>query len=292
MGTTLRLVDGDLSVTLRPSQPSFSDPIFVQSYDLGFPDIREVKQDSTGQSGTLDLTEFHGAKTITVEATVVDDLTMTRHEWLDVLKILCHPARRPYMYVQCDGWASERRMVLRANRLSCVIDKTGGVAIKTSLAWTVPTGLLEAVEVDETRMRVVGAAIGGTFPVSFEPTGVSFTPSNSATVNEIVNEGTATTPPLYRIYGGCTGPQVSNGTTGEVMSFPDMSVPAGHYVEVDVANRTVYLDGNPALNYYRFIDWTVSTWWELKPGLTLISLSTASQDSDCELLIRHRPRWL
>jgi hypothetical protein len=37
MTTTLRLVDGDTIVTLRPAQPTSSDALYVETYDLGFP---------------------------------------------------------------------------------------------------------------------------------------------------------------------------------------------------------------------------------------------------------------
>lgn len=292
MTTTLRLVDGDTTVTLRPEQPAATDAIFVESYDLGFPQAREATQDAAGQSGVVDLTAFHGGRTVTVEVAILDDGSLTRHQWADQLRIMCHPAKRPYLYVQQDGWMAERRVMLRGSQFSMVIDRASKARLKASLSWAAPHGVLESADVTEYRIATITSGIGLTFPVDWASTGLSFTPANSAATTTIVNNGTATAVPFYRIYGAITSPQILNSTTGETLHLPDMVVPAGEFVDIDVANRTVYLNGSPSNSYYRYIDWSVSTWWEFQPGTTLMALSASSQDSNAALLVQFRERWL
>lgn len=292
MTTTLRLVDGATEVVLRPASPSSADPIFLTEYDLGFPEMRETAQEAAGQSGTIDLTTLHGGRNVSMELVVVDDGTMTRHQRADLLRILCHPAKRPYLYVLQDGWSAERRMVLRGNQFSMAVDSTAKARLKATVAWAAPYGVLESTTVSEYHIRPAGGGSGWTFSHSFPSTNVRFTASNSTSVTSIVNTGTATAAPVFRISGTMTGPTIRNGTTGEVLTLPNMSVPAGQFVDVDVAARTVYLNGTPGSTYYQYIDWSTSTWWEFQPGTNLLSLSALAQDSSAELVVFFRERWL
>lgn len=292
MTTTLRLVDGDTAITLRPDAPSASDALYVEQYDLGFPQARETSQEAAGQSGIIDLTQFHGGRTVTVELAILDDGSLTRHQWADRLRIMCHPAKRPYLYVQQDGWLAERRILLRGNQFSMIVDRASKARLKASLSWAAPYGVLEAADLTEYRMGTNTSGAGLSFQVSWGSTGLAFTPANSSATTSIVNNGTATAVPFYRIYGAISGPQILNSTTGEVLSLPNMSIAAGDFVDIDVANRTVYLNGVPSNSYYQYIDWSVSTWWELQPGTTLLALSAASQDSNAALLVQFRERWL
>lgn len=292
MTTTLRLVDGDTTVTLRPEQPAATDAIFVESYDLGFPQMRETVQDAAGQSGVIDLTAFHGGRTVSVEVAILDDGSLTRHQWADQLRIMCHPAKRPYLYVQQDGWSAERRIMLRGSQFSMVIDRASKARLKASLSWAAPAGVLEAADLTEQRLTTISAVDGLILPISFDSTGLSLTPSNSATTTEITNSGTATSAPVFRLYGAISGPQITNQATGEVLSLPDLVIASGDFVDIDIAARTAYLNGVPGNSVYRFIDWSVSTWWEFQPGQNLLAFAAASQDSNAALLVQYRERWL
>jgi hypothetical protein len=227
-----------------------------------------------------------------VELAIFDDLTMTRHQWADQLRVLCHPAKRPYLYVQQDGWSAERRIQLRGSQFSMVVDRASKARLKASLAWMAPAGVLEAVDLTEYRLTTISAIDGLTLPIAFGSTGLSLTPSNSATTTEITNNGTATAAPVFRLYGGIGGPQLTNQATGEVLSLPDLTIAAGDFVDIDVAARTAYLNGVPGNSVYRYIDWSVSTWWEFQPGQNLLALAAASQDSNASLLVQFRERWL
>jgi hypothetical protein len=289
MTNTLRLVDGDTTIILRPNMPSRADPIVVQSHELTMPTPRVLDQVRAGRSGVDDLTQYHDAAVFKAALIVRGDGALTRHQYMDLLRGLAAPYKRPYLYIQRDGWPSERRAMLRGDPVTSVVERHSVVRLEASIQFQIPGGVLEAPDpLSSVTIRPTIATTGKTYPVTYPKTYVAG--GGSATL--VTSGGNVPTPPLLRLYGTCTDPVIRNVTTGQQLEFDNISIAAGNYLEVDVEARTVLLNGDPALSYYSKLNFTTSDWWDLQPGANLITVATGSQDASCELDLYYRDRWI
>lgn len=131
----------------------------------------------------------------------------------------------------------------------------------------------------------LSAAAGGlTFPLIFPFT---FTGSGGgmATVN---NTGVVPTPPVYKVHGACTNPEVlivGNGKrivlTGEIAD--------GDFIELDVSNRTVRLNG--ITNRTSLLDFQRTDWSELETGSESIRLLASSFNVNARVDVFYRPAY-
>jgi hypothetical protein len=287
---TVRLVDGSTVIWLRPSQATRIDPIICSSHELTTPAPRVVTQQRSGRDGVDDLTQYHDSASFKANLLVFDDVTnsLTRHQVADTLRAISAPQKRPYLYIQRDGWLTERRCQLRADPHSYVVDRNAMQRLQVSLQFEIPGGVLEDVNQSTAVIRPILASLGRTYTKSYP---WAFVAGSGGTNSIITSQGNVSTPPLMRMYGGCSNPTVKNVTTGQQLSFTNVSLAAGQYLEIDVAARTVYLNGDSSLSYYNKLDFTVSAWWELQPGANSIATSTTAQDASCELDMFWYDRW-
>lgn len=288
---TARLVDnsgGELLVLT--STIASSDPIAVESWDLGFPDIRAVTQADPGADGEIDLTSRVGGRAITAACNIVGDADSTG-TWYRRFRALMHPRRRYYLHLQRDGWSSERRILVRPDSLTDAIDSTSTAAIETQAAWRAPGGLWESVTATTVTINASGSVEGGmSFPVTFPLGFGTGTISGSATV--AVDDEGEPTPPTWDLYGPCTNPVVTNTSTGEQFGFATLVLASGEFVRVDHGARTVYLNADANASRYGDVDWTVSTWWLLTPDAAQVAFVPASPGAGCHALLSWRDRWI
>jgi hypothetical protein len=285
----MSLVDGAVTIPLAVAGAPNPCAVVVKSYDLGYPDVREVKTDLPGQSGTLDLTTLHGARIVKLQVSIVDVPGVSKHETFDALRAACHPAHRPVLYAQCDGWAQQRVFMMRGQPASCVVGPTNAAYLEASLAWLVPSGVMaSAVTHSVTLYPPASALTGVIFPVTFP---LSWVPGSTVGIQAVVNEGTEPSFPVWQCYGMAQNVTLINRTTGDLFRV-NVSIPDGHFVTVDMAARTACLDGNPALSVYGDIDFTVSNWWPLAPGVNEVQLETDASDLGAQVLLAWLDLWV
>lgn len=284
MTTSVRLYDGTTTLWLRTVTPVGTDPIIARSYDLTSAAPRVNTQPYAGRSGVNDLTEFHDGATFQTNLVIRDLGGLTRHQWVDQLRAMLQPRNRPYLYLQRDGWLTERRALVRGASLTNPVDRVSKARLEVSLQVEIPSGVLESATMSSDTIRPASAAAGRTYPQVFP---FAYTAGDSGSVKIITTGageyGVAPTPAVMRYYGACTDPEVINQTLGETFALTGVTLSAGQYMEIDMGNRTVLLNGDPALSYYSAIDFAVSTWWELQPGANLLTASAATTDASCEL---------
>lgn len=287
MTNSIRIVDGATSVWLRPPTPSASDAIICASSELPLAAPRVVGQQRVGRSGVTDLTSLHDSTTFRCRLLVRNDAVGslgTRHQIADLLRSLTAAHKRPFLYIQRDGWSGERRAELRGDSASYVVDKISAVMLDISLQWVVPAGVLEDPTQQVGTLRPTTSHTGRSYPRSYvSGSGWSYTPAGAGSTVTVTSSGTIPTPPILRAYGAFTEPVITNLTTGGVIELDAVSVSAGSYLEIDVGARTVLLNGDPSLSYYNKINFATTSWWELQPGANLISMTTGTQDASCEL---------
>ena len=289
---TARLADdtGSTLITLTSADVA-TDPIAVESWDLGFPEVRAVADADPAADGEIDATTHVGARGITAQMTVVGDDTDTAGVWYRRLRALCHPRRRYWLHMQRDGWAAERRIQVRPDSLTDPIDSTAAVLLTVQASWRAPYGLWQSITDDTVTLAPSGATEPGfTFPVHFPYTFGTGVASGATTVT--VDDESEPTLPTIDIYGPCVNPVVSNLTAGTQFAFTSLILTAGQFVRITFRDRTVLLDGSAASSRYGDVDWTVSTWWTLQPGVNQLAFTPTAPTAGCQARVSWPSLWI
>jgi phage-related protein len=122
--------------------------------------------------------------------------------------------------------------------------------------------------------------------------GLAFLSGNSLNQGVVTNEGSEKASPIIFIRNQASNPQIVNQTNGQSITVKNMSITDGHYLVIDVANRTILMDGDPNNSRYGYIDWTSSNWLVLEPGNNTIQYNASSPGSNSTVDILWRGRWI
>lgn len=121
----------------------------------------------------------------------------------------------------------------------------------------------------------------------FATSGDLFNQSAGATA-AVNNTGTRPTPPMFRVYGYATSAQVLLVGTDQRIALTGTIAP-GDFVEIDVAERTLKLNGTSPAQY--LIDAATTTWFELPRGTSTVRLLAGSNDSVTRVDVLFRPAY-
>jgi hypothetical protein len=125
----------------------------------------------------------------------------------------------------------------------------------------------------------VAATPGGfTFPITFP---LTFGTGGTSGIVAVENLGNIASPPSFRIYGPITNPTLRNETTGKQLSLA-LVVASGDYVDIDVKNSSVLLNGTAN----RYSSLSSAQWWYLEPGINQIRYSASSGSSTVDMTYR------
>jgi len=114
-------------------------------------------------------------------------------------------------------------------------------------------------------------------------TALSVAASASAT-----NAGTYPTSAIMRIKGPVTNPTVTNIEASSSLQF-NITVASGQYLEIDLLNRGVLLNG---VTNKRSTMTIPSRWFMLQPGANTLVLTASSLGSGSGLEVDYRSAWL
>lgn len=284
-----KLIDGERVLTLAPSTQWR-----VQHLDLGMPDVREVVEDRPLYDGTLDETRFHGARLVTLAGKAVGDADSAPGSLLDELARFCHLGRRPWLVYRLDG-QGERRILLRGDRRSAPLEVGTGGIVKWQASWRAPRGVQESDTLHEATANPSEGEPGRVYDLTFAR---SYPASAGAGALSIANAGNTSADAVLRIFGPCTGPRVENRDAGGRLEFTaagGLTIADGDYAEVDLAERTATLNGDPGtslLRYLEYADPARSSWWRLAPGSNLVRFYPHSATPPSSMQIFWRDTWL
>jgi hypothetical protein len=109
---------------------------------------------------------------------------------------------------------------------------------------------------------------GLTWPITWNP--VTWLPGGLPTT--ITNSGNVIAYPVITLTGSATNPTITNTTTGQLFSILGLTTTGTDVITIDMANRTVLLNGGSILGYVT----TTSSWWPLLVGGNSIKLTTGN----------------
>lgn len=282
--TAVRLVDGAREMSL-----SGRDDLRLHSLDVPFPDVRSVVEPRSDDDGVLDTTTRHGARAAAIQLRLTDRLA----QLVDELNGFLHPSSRPYLHVTDDEWGGERRLRLRTDQQSSPL----GVdlypfARDVQVQWVVPDGVWEQSQLVTVMVNADTVDLAGlTFPISF-PLAWPETQAAGAALHG--NPGNTWAHYVARLYGPGNGPRLTNDTTGQSMIFtPALSIAAGEYVEINTRDRTALLLSQQGASRLGFVDFGMSQWWRLAPGVNQLRYHPVSGvGAGSAAIIEYHPQWL
>jgi hypothetical protein len=136
-------------------------------------------------------------------------------------------------------------------------------------------------ESSTTGSPLASAPGGWTFPRTLSITFSSSTAGGAS----VENLGNRPTPPIFRVYGQVVNPQLLLVGTDYRIALTG-TISAGDYLEVDVQNRSITVNGiTPALN---FLDAANTTWFELPKGTSTVQMISGSFDASAHVDVRYR----
>lgn len=292
MYPTIRLeAPGLTTLTLDPESGRFG-----QKLDLGDAVTREVADDAPDADGTDDLTEFFGARNVTLSIILYPE---TGGLWAlkQQLRAFTHPKLRPTMFVQQAADAPVQQVTLRRSQYTDVIGDGPRAATQAdqeaaaiTVQWVAPLGILESEELHQAVANAAGEGESGfAFDVTFD---LDFGVSEPLGAVTATNAGTADVYPLIRIYGPCTDPTIENVTQDKALAFTGLTIGAGEFLEVDTRNMTVFYQGDPSDPRYDTFDWPAASWWTLSPGDNQLRLAPDTFDPPSNAVVEYRDAWL
>lgn len=291
----MKLVDGEYEFVLRAEDYEINtrtSPVIRSSYEFTPGSVRAVVEDAVAQDGSIDRTRLRGAGSLRIDLTILNTASGTKHQWLDDLAHFMDTEGRFYVVLKEDGQTEERRILVRPETMPRRVDPQSRHFMKITMSFVAPTGAMESVKLYEVNISPPTGLVGRTYPRTYTYTGRRYPSGNISTVATINVRGGKSIAPTYRIYGACSDPVIRNVDTGQVLALTGISIPQGHYIDIDVASRSVVMDSDPELSYLNKVDWSRSSWWYLPRGENKLTLSTSSQSAGCIMYIYWRERWI
>jgi hypothetical protein len=258
----MRLELGTQTLDLTPAN-GFN----VRDFNLGFPVVRSVMDDRPNIDGTDDRTRFFGARVVSLDV----DLVGNKWSLLDQLAPFLVPSARPYLVF--DDASQPRRVRLRSSEETAIITAPTNQQ-RVLLQWVAPDGVAETVnEAQQIVFAATLASPGFSFDLTFD---LTYPPSTPAGRTDVFTVGNARCYPVMQLWGPCVFPRIDNaqdvGTNGvpKQLAF-DITLTGAQYLEVDIRERTVLLNGNVNAPRYNTLDFAVSDWFSLQPGNNFVS---------------------
>jgi hypothetical protein len=216
-----------------------------QNLDLGWPDIREVKNGRPDRDGLDDRTQLFGGRPVTAQITALTGAGATIDAVAASFAPFMVPSARPVLHYVLDrSGAAERTVTLRS----------------AGYAW----------QVAGPYQRDIHLAWIAADPYVYDPAVQTASTTPAGAGADISAAGDTGVWPRLQITGPVTGADLtftpSLPPVWHLAFLSSFTVAAGHYIDIDTGARTVYLDGDPAKPRLSSLDWTRSTWQWVPPA--------------------------
>jgi hypothetical protein len=242
--------------------------------DLGWPDVRTVAEVRPLVDGTIDSTQRFGARAVSLAVAALDSNAGTWKQALARLAQFLGAAARPTLVLNLGG--VNYRMGLAPDQSAAPFENPHHARVQ--LAFRTPDPYLYT-DMHTAEVRASSTpGVGRTYPLI--PPRTYPTSNSFPGLVTIDNQGIAITWPTVRVIGPLTNSafSITNQTTGQTFSLSAMTIPAGTYLEIDMRERTVRLNGDPNLSRFSSVNFTTSQWVGLIPGANDVRFQPVTGD--------------
>lgn len=283
----LTLIDGDLSIPIRPKNPTAGDPVFCTSWDLGAPEIRVTSTPRPSADGVDETAGHLGSRTVTMDLRIRGDGAGTTggHDaywYQNRLAGMCHPGRRPVLRLDRqseDNTGVAWFMGLRGNPWSVTYVRQSAALVDMTLNFTCASGVLESdLHTVSSTEANEAPATDWHFPAAF-PHG--FGAATGAPILTCQVGGTSPVYPILYISGPATNPRLADDS-GDRFEFNALTLAAGQTVQIDMGAGTV-LVADPETGWttnspdvFHTVNFDKSSFWQWQPGTRRVNLLSTS----------------
>lgn len=251
---------------------------------FGWPGPRSAVTPRTEQHGDNDRSRYLEGKVITLEGEVWNATPQAAEAEFDAIEqAMFETLRVPGLlkWVRANGGLALQAYVKFAGGDEPVLEE-GAAMLRymRQLRQSDPRAYSQALTTAVGNALTVGGG-GLVFP---EPFPWLFTSSGGGDA-AVVNSGIAPTPPLIRVYGYATAPEIVLLTTGERVKLTG-EIGVGEYFELDHAARTVRLGGQT--DRMSLFDDAASSFFEIPPGTHTVRLLSGNFDAAAKLEVDTR----
>lgn len=259
---------------------------------FGIGDLRDSKRVRPTSHGGINETRYSDGKTITLEGAIGSNVSVADvyNEWRTLSTVMIDTLDGNETLLK---WSEPSGLSLqRLVKLDGLEDpklSENAALINYQASFFAEDYRAYSQTLTTSTGNVLAAAAGGlvmpfTFPFTFSLSG-------GGTVTA-TNSGNRPTPPVWRIYGYCVNPSiVFLGDPSARRLVFNGTVPAGSYLELDMFNRTVRMNGSSDQNRANFFDAANSSWWELPVGTSNYQLVAADFDGVARLDVLGRAAY-
>ena len=270
---------------------------FCESLDIGWPATREVVSNKPDMNGIDDRTMYMGARTVTADIVAAHGAGARIDAVAASFAPFMNPGVRPVLHYVLDrpGYP-ERQLTVRGADYGWPI--AGPDLRSIHLSWVAADPVMRDATL-KTATAWAGSGLGGgrTYSLVFPrlyPAGGS-APTQCA----VSPQGDVGVRPVFRVYGPATTPKVNwylipSGQNGWMSMVAGYQVFANHYLDIDSANKTAYVDGDPTQPAMASIDWQNSSWPLIgpAPSYAIIQLYCTSPSAITQVEVRWRDGYL
>ena len=280
----MRIWLNDFELNNPANRVYVNDPI----EGLDMPTVRTSRGSNTGQHGGFIAAQLYGARSVTINGSIfasdVPEALSKRREIQSHLPI--HPAIINVRILDDDGaqytfdaYCIDFKMPINRGRSKSLF----------KIELEAPNPMIFDVSAGSELSSPVNKAVpGGIFFSADSPQfGSTFFFSKGQTSSTVTNTGDALVFPLITIRGAVTNPRFTNRATGESFWLENYAVSGGSVTVIDMAERTVTLDGGNAFAYAA-VD---ADWFALVPGDNPIVFESDSVDDITAAEVSWRPGY-
>lgn len=282
-------LEADGLTTLTFNQPGEPDVAYL---DIGDAVTREVVENAPDADGTIDTTQYVGARSVTLQVVLEPTSGTTLWELRNRLRAFTAPRLRPKLYIQIEADAPEIMLTLRRGGWSEPWSPEPPLMSMAVVNWVCPSGLIESAELYSEEASAGGevAQAGLTFNATPDFSFGGVTQASGGALAD--NVGNVAVWPTVTMFGPFSaGTVLRNDTTGKELEFlTSLSIVTGDWLRIDFAAKTIV--NSTGTSYYDSLDFASSEWWQLQPGENRIyMLPTTFTAPPASLLVEWRAAW-
>jgi len=274
------------NVTLH-STASGSNAVVTRAEGLqGTPPIRNLVTQRSQASGGFVRTKYTDSRTITLEGEVLGSTIEGAFDNFDTLASAMYDSISTERTLKWrrDTTGEQLQAGVRLSEFQPLTLTDGSAWIKYQATFTCPDPrVYSQTLITGTGAALAAAAGGKTYLYNYTR---GYNPSSGGNVS-YNNTGSVPTPPVIRIYGYCTSPQVVLDDSTRIVITGEIA--AGDYLEVDCSARTVKLNGSTSrLN---LLDPVNSSFFALPVGSGSLQMVASNFDANARADLIYRPAF-
>ena len=274
------------NVTLH-STAAGSSAVVTRAEGLqGVPPVRNLLTQRSQASGAFVRTKYTDSRTITLEGEVVGSTIEGAFDSFDTLAAAMYDSITTERTLKWrrDTTGEQLQAGVRLSDFQPLTLTDGAAWIKYQATFTCPDPRVYSQTLTTGTGAALSTAAGGkTYTYSYTR---GYNPSSGGDVS-YTNSGSVPTPPIIRIYGYCTSPQVV--LTDDIRLIFTGEVADGDYLEIDAAARTVKLNGTTSrLN---LLDVANSSFFALPVGTGTVQMVASNFNANARVDLIYRSAW-